>query len=511
MTFTHRQILVIFGGLMAGLFLAALDQTVVATALPTIVGELGGLDYYSWVVTVYLLSSTVCTPLFGKISDMYGRRLLFQTAILIFLAGSLLAGLSQDMLQLIASRGVQGVGAGGLFAMTFTVIGDVVSPRERGRYIGLLAGVWAFASVVGPFIGGFVVDNASWRWVFLINLPVGATAFVITARVLRLPLVRHPHRIDLVGALLLVAGVSGVLLSLVWGGTAYPWNSPVIVALAVCGGGVLLAFVVWENWALEPILPMRLFKNSIFTLSSALGFLTGIALFGGVVFLPLFLQIVTGLSATNSGLLLLPLTIGIVSGSVASGRMISHTGRYRWWPIGGLAMATMRMYLLSTMTGRTPLVLSSMYMVLMGLGVGATMQVTVLVVQNSVAHRDLGVATASAQFFRQMGGAFGVAVFGAIVNARLAAELPLRVPADALTAVGDDVNRLLSSPATIRGYPPAIAQGIAESVELAVQSVFWWGVPLMALGFVLTWFLREIPLRETIGQANEPETATSAM
>lgn len=496
---------------MAGLFLAALDQTVVATALPTIVGELGGLDFYSWVVTAYLLSSTVCTPLFGKVSDMYGRRLLFQAAILIFLVGSLLAGLSQDMLQLIASRGVQGTGAGGLFAMTFAVIGDVVSPRERGRYIGLLAGVWAFASVIGPFIGGFIVDNVSWRWVFLINLPIGIAALVVTARVLHLPLVRHPHRLDLGGAAMLVVGVSVILLSLVWGGTKYPWNSPVIMALVVGGGGMLIGFVVWENLTREPILPMRLFKDSIFSLSSALGFLSGTALFGGIIFLPLFLQIVSGVSATNSGLLLLPLTIGIVTGSVASGRIITRTGRYRWWPIGGLAAATIGMFLLSTMTGRTPLALSLVYMVVMGLGVGATMQVTMLVVQNAVTHRDLGVATASAQFFRQMGGAFGVAVFGAIVNARLAVELPRRVPADAFVAVGEDVSRLLSSPATIREYPPAVERAIAESVELAVQSVFWWGVPLMALGFVLTWFLREIPLRETVGLSSDPETANSAM
>ena len=496
---------------MAGLFLAALDQTVVATALPTIVGELGGLDYYSWVVTAYLLSSTVCTPLFGKVSDMYGRRLLFQTAIVVFLVGSLLAGLSQTMLQLIASRAVQGVGAGGLFAMTFAVIADVVSPRERGRYIGLLAGVWAFASVVGPLIGGFIVDSASWRWVFLINLPVGATAFLITSRMLRLPLVRHPHRIDIAGALLLVVGVGCVLLSLVWGGTEYEWGSPVIVGLAAVGCVVLAAFVVWESRAREPILPMRLFKNSIFAVSSALSFLTGTALFGAVIFLPLFLQVVTGLSATNSGLLLLPLTIGIVAGSVGSGRIISHTGRYRVWPIGGLAMATVGMYCLSTMDARTPLTLSSAYMVIVGLGVGTTMQVTVLVVQNSVAHRDLGVATSGAQFFRQMGGAFGAAIFGAIVNTRLAAELPLRVPADALVGVGNDVNRLLSSPAVIRAYPPAVARGIADSVELAVQSVFWWTVPLMVLGFVLTLFLREIPLRETVGPSSDPDTAATAM
>lgn len=501
--FTHREILLIFGGLMAGLFLAALDQTVVATALPTIVGELGGLDYYSWVVTAYLLSSTVSTPLYGKVSDMYGRRIVFQTAILVFLLGSLLAGLAQGMVQLIVCRGIQGIGAGGLMSMTFAVIGDVVSPRQRGRYIGLLAGVWAFASVIGPFLGGFIVDNISWRWVFLVNLPVGSIAFVVTSSVLHLPVTHRPHRIDIEGAALLVAGVASLLLALVWGGVDYPWSSPVIVGLATSGITVLVAFIVWEMRIREPILPMRLFKSSIFTVSSALGFLTGTALFGGVIFLPLFLQVVTGVSATDSGLLLLPLTAGVVIGSVGSGRVISHTGRYRVWPIGGLALGTVGMYLLSTMTAQTSLAVSSCYMVVLGLGVGSAMQVTVLAVQNAADYRDLGVATSSIQFFRQMGGSFGVAAFGAIMNARLAAELPRRLPSAALGAGGGDVNALLNSPAAIRALPPEVANGISRSVEVALQSVFWWAVPMMALGFVLTWFLKEIPLRETVGSGHE--------
>ena len=434
--FSHRQILLIFAGLMTGLLLAALDQTIVATALPRIVGELGGLDYYSWVVTAYLLSSTVCTPLFGKLSDLHGRRVTFMGAIAIFLAGSLLAGVAQGMIQLIVFRAVQGVGAGGLMALTFAVVGDVVSPRQRGRYIGLLAGTWAFASVIGPFIGGFIVDNMSWRWVFLINLPIGALALAVTSSVLRLPVHRRSHRIDVEGAVLLIAGVSSVLLALVWGGTEYPWSSPVISGLAVGGVVTLIAFVVWESRVEEPILPLRLFRDPIFSVSAVLGFLTGCGLFGGVIFLPLFLQVVTGVSATSSGLLLLPLTAGVVVGSVGSGRIISHTGRYRVWPIGGLGVASVGMFLLTLMRGDTPLVLSSIYMVILGLGVGATMQVTILVVQNTVAHRDLGVATSAAQFFRQMGGAFGTAAFGAIMNYRLQTELPTRIPADTLASLG---------------------------------------------------------------------------
>lgn len=492
---------------MAGLFLSALDQTIVATALPTIVGELGGLDYYSWVVTAYLLSATVCTPLYGKISDMYGRRAVLQSAVVVFLVGSLLAGVAQTMPQLVAFRGIQGMGAAGLMTMTFAVIGDIVSPRQRGRYIGLLAGVWAFASVIGPLIGGFLVDRASWRWVFLINLPVGLVALAVISSVLHLPTIRRSHRIDVEGALLLIVSVTCLLLSLMWGGVDYAWSSPMIVGLIVPGAATLIAFVVWETRAAEPILPMRLFRNSIFSLSAGMGFVIGAALFGAVIFLPLFLQIAAGLSATNSGLLLLPLTAGIVVGSVGSGRIISQTGRYRAWPIGGLAMATVGMALLSVMRGDTPLVLSSVYMVILGLGVGSVMQVTLLVVQNSVDHHELGVATSAVQFFRQMGGSFGVAAFGAILNARLAADLPTRIPPAALAEVGGDVNALLNSPAAIRALPPEVAAGIAMSVELAVRTVFLWSVPLMFIGFLLALFLKEIPLRDTVGPIRQPDAA----
>lgn len=501
--FTHRQILIIFSGLMAGLLLAALDQTIVATALPAIVGELGGLDHYSWVVTAYLLSSTVCTPLYGKIGDLYGRRVTFQGAILIFLFGSLLAGSAQSMLQLILFRGVQGVGAGGVMTMTFAVVGDVVSPRQRGRYIGYLAGVWAFASVVGPLVGGFIVDHVSWRWVFLVNLPVGVAALIVTSSVLRLPVTYRRSRIDIEGAVLLISGVSCLLLALVWVGTEYPWESPVIVSLAVGGTALTAAFLAWERRAKEPLLPLRLFSDPIFSVSLALSFLVGCALFGGVVFLPLFLQVVTGVSATNSGLLLLPLTAGIVVGSVGSGWLTTSTGHYKVFPISGMALATVGMYLLSLMQAGTPWLESSWYMVLLGLGVGMVMQVSLLAVQNVVDYRDLGVATSSAQFFRLMGGSFGVAFFGAIMNAQLAIELPARIPAEALAHVNGGVSQLLNSPVAIRELPVPVAVGIAGSLETAIQSVFFSAVPIMAGGFALSWFLKEIPLRETVGPTQE--------
>ncbi|TDI20169.1 MAG: DHA2 family efflux MFS transporter permease subunit [Acidobacteria bacterium] len=508
---THRQILIVFSGLMTGLLLAALDQTIVATALPTIVGELGGLEHYSWVVTAYLLTSTVSTPLYGKISDLYGRKAVFQTAILIFLAGSLLAGLAQTMVQLVLCRGIQGAGAGGLMAMTFAVVGDVVAPRERGRYTGYLGSVFAFASVVGPLLGGFIVDHVSWRWVFLINLPVGAMALVVTSSVLKPPLMRRAHRIDVEGAVLLVTAVSCLVLALVWGGTEYPWGSMVIIGLGLAGVVLTLAFVAWESRVPEPTLPLRLFGNRIFSVTAGLGFLIGCGMFGGIIFLPLFLQIVTGASATNSGLLMLPLMGGLMTASITSGRIISRTGRYKVWPVTGMAVAAAGMFLLSLMGPDTTRLESSFCMLVLGLGIGMVMQVLVLAVQNAVAYADLGVATAAATFFRSMGGLFGVAVFGAILNTRMAEELPRLVPAAALAEAGGRASQLLSSPAQIRLLPPEIRNGIIEALSLSIHSVFLWAIPLLLAGFALSWFLDEIPLRETVhtGQPSPGERPQS--
>ena len=491
---------------MTGLLLAALDQTIVATALPTVVGELGGLDYYSWVVTAYLLSSTVCTPLYGKISDLYGRRAIFQGAILIFLAGSLLAGIAQSMLQLIVFRGVQGMGAGGLIAMAFTVVGDVVAPRERGRYIGLFAGVWAFASVIGPLVGGFIVDNTSWRWVFLINLPVGAMALVVTSSVLRLPVVHRPHRIDIEGALLLVAGVSCLLLALVWGGTEYPWGSPIIVTLIVGGALLTAAFVTWEARTAEPILPLRLFRDPLVSASSVLNFLIGCALFGGVVFLPLFLQVVTGVSATASGLLLVPLTAGIVTGSMGSGQIVSRTGRYRLWPIGGMAMATVGMYLPDarrhTVGGRRRL------HALPRLG-------------HRLGHTGDDARRAERGGVPGFGGGHlshpVLPVDGRLVrrghlwrhHERAAGHRAATPPPGGGVGPG---GRRGEPPAQQPGGDPRLAAaGIAESLELAISSVFLWAAPLMAAGFVVSWFVKEIPLRQTVGPATAAEGAGEAI
>ena len=389
---SHREILVVFSGLMLGMLLAALDQTIVATALPTIVGDLGGLNHLSWVVTAYLLASTASTPLYGKISDLYGRKIMFQAAIVLFLVGSVLSGAAQNMGQLIGFRAIQGLGAGGLMAMAMAIIGDIVSPRERGRYQGYTGAVFAVSSVAGPLAGGFFVDHLSWRWVFYINVPIGLLALVVTSSVLRLPFVKRPHRIDYLGSALLVGAVTCLLLVAVWGGSEYAWGSPTIVGLAVAGAVLIGLFVVQERRAAEPVLPLRLFANSVFTVGSVASFLVGASMFAAIIFVPLYLQIVNGASPTESGLQLIPLMLGLIVGSVGSGRLITKFGRYKMFPVAGTATMSLGLYLLSRWDADTSRLIQVVYMAVLGLGVGLVMQVLVLAVQNAVDHRDLGIA-----------------------------------------------------------------------------------------------------------------------
>jgi EmrB/QacA subfamily drug resistance transporter len=494
---SHRQILLVFSGLMAGMLLAALDQTIVSTALPTIVGELGGLDELSWVITAYLLTTTASTPLYGKLSDIYGRRALFQAAIVIFVLGSVLCGLAQDMLQLIAFRGIQGIGAGGLMAMAFAIIGDVVSPRERGRYTGYLGAVFAVASVAGPLLGGFFVDNLSWRWVFYLNVPIGILALLITSSVLKLPFARRDHAIDFFGATLLVAGVSTLLLALVWGGNEHPWGSPTIVGLFASSAVLTGVFLWWEQRTPEPILPLRLFTGRVFSTSVALSFLLGAAMFGGIVFLPLFLQVVTGASATNSGLLLLPLMGGLMFTSVLSGRVIARTGRYRAWPIAGMGITALGMFLLSTMDETTGRLASSAYMVVLGVGIGAVMQVLVLATQNAAEFQDMGVVTSAVNFFRSLGGSFGVSAFGAIFAALLESKLAELIPAGALETARVNPEALTASPEQLRALPPGILQPVITAMSESVTAIFLWAIPLLLVGFVIALLLPELPLKDT--------------
>jgi EmrB/QacA subfamily drug resistance transporter len=489
-----RALTTVFAALMLGMFLAALDQTIVSTALPTIVGDLGGIEHLSWVVTSYLLASTASTPLYGKLGDMYGRKPMFLAAILIFLAGSLLAGLSQSMVQLIAFRALQGVGAGGLMVGAQAIIADIVPPRERGRYMGLIGAVFAVASVAGPLLGGFFVEAISWRWVFYINMPIGLVAVLVVIFRLHLHTPSQRHDIDFLGAGLLTGGVSSLILFTSWGGTQYAWGSPVILGLAVAAIVLLAAFVLQERRAAEPIIPLSLFRSSVFRVATGIGFIIGLAMFGAIIFIPLFLQLVYGVSPTSSGLRMLPLMAGLLAASVISGRIISRIGRYKLFPIAGTAITSVGMFLLSRLEVGTAPWVASLYMLVVGVGIGLVMQVLVLVVQNAAPRRDVGVATSTATFFRSMGGSLGVAVFGAIFASRLTSELTT-LPAAAASHLSGGTN---VNPAQIHALPDALRHDYLVAFVNSLQPVFLLGAALAAVAFALAWLLKELPLRDTL-------------
>jgi EmrB/QacA subfamily drug resistance transporter len=479
--------------LLFSLFLSALDSTIVATALPTIVGDLGGLDHIAWVFTSYLLTSTVSVPLFGKVSDIYGRRQVFQLTIVIFLVGSVLAGFAQTMNQLILFRGIQGIGGGGLLAMTFTILGDILSPRERPQYMGYFTGVFAAASVIGPLMGGFFVDNLTWRWVFFINIPFGIAALLVTAKYLRVPTPTERRPIDFLGSALFSIAVTSLLLGATWGGTEYAWTSPMIIGLFSAGAVFSVLFVLQERRAEEPLLPLRMFKNDIFSVSIAMGVLFGSVMVVGSVFLPLFLQIVRGESATSSGFLLVPMMAGVLVGSTYGGRLITKTGRYKPFPIVGGAMCIAGIAMLATIDVNTTQAFVSIGMCIMGLGIGTSSPVTTLAVQNVAAKGDMGAATSAVNFFRSLGSAFGVAIFGAIQSARLHSVLNARLPKGA--AIGDSI---LNSPKSVLAMPPPVRHAIQEAVASGVGVVFQWALPVVILAFLVSFLLREIPLRDDV-------------
>jgi EmrB/QacA subfamily drug resistance transporter len=491
-----RDLFVILGALMLAMLLAALDQTIVSTALPTIVGELGGLDHLSWVVTAYLLAATASTPLWGKLGDQYGRKRLFQTSIVIFLAGSALCGLSRDMTELIAFRALQGLGGGGLMVLVVAIVGDVVPPRERGRYQGLFGAVFGVASVVGPLLGGWFVDNLTWRWVFYINLPIGALALTAVAVVLHAPSGRERHRIDYAGILLIVGWAVALVLLATWGGTRYDWLSPQIVGLGALAAVLIAAWVVVERRAAEPVMPPRLFGVATFTLGSAISFAVGFAMFGALTFLPLFLQVVNGVSPTLSGVHLLPMMAGMLVSSIGSGQLISRTGHYKVFPVLGTPIIAVALWLCSRMDETTSALSTGARFALLGFGLGMVMQVLVIAVQNAVSYRDLGSATSGVTFFRQIGGSFGVAVFGSVFSGGLARNMEdlareVRLPP------GFDPAAVQGDPKTLDRFPPQVRAEFVHVYAESLQPVFLWAVPVALVAFVLTWFLREVPLRAT--------------
>ncbi|GGM28511.1 MULTISPECIES: MDR family MFS transporter [Micromonospora] len=489
---------VILFGLMIAMMLAMLDNMIVNTALPRIVGEFGGLNHFTWVVTAYVLGTTVSTPIWGKLGDLYGRKNVFLSSVGLFLLGSALCGMAGSdllggpevgMVQLIAFRAVQGLGAGGLMVGVMAIIGDLVPPRERGRYQGLIAGSMAIAMVAGPLVGGFITDHLSWRWAFYVNLPVGGVALLLLIATLKLPRYRTEHRIDWLGAALLSVGITAIVLITTWGGNEYPWGSPQILGLVALAVVSLVVFGFVERRAVEPILPLGLFANRNFALISAVGFLLGFAMFGAMSFLPLYQQTVQGASATGSGLLLMPLMFGMLLVSLVVGRAITRTGRYRIYPIVGGVVMTAGMLLLTRLDVGTGKVESSLYMIVLGVGMGFLMQTSMLIAQNSVEQKDLGAASGAATFFRSIGGSFGISLFGAVFARRLADSAAGGTFASGGgEGAGVDLEQLRQLPAQAQQL---VLGGLAD----AISHVFLWAVLFTVAVPVLAWFLREVPLR----------------
>ncbi|WP_410819977.1 MDR family MFS transporter [Micromonospora sp. 050-3] len=500
----RQQIRLLMFGLMTGMLLAALDQTIVGTALPTIVGELGGINHYSWVVTAYLLASTASTPLYGKMADLYGRRPVFLFSIGTFLLGSLLAGLSQNMTQLIVTRGIQGLGAGGLLTLAFTIISDVVSPRERGRYQGLFGAVFGISSVAGPLVGGYFAET-DWRWIFYINVPLAILAIVVCYHVMRLiPFERRDHSIDWLGAGLLVAGVSSLLLALSWGGNEYAWGSGVIITLFVVGAVLGVLFVLQEARVAEPILPLRLFRSATFALANSALLIIGLVMFGSIIFIPLYLQIVKGASPTRSGLLMLPMMAGIIITSILTGRAMTRIGRYKWFPVAGSVTLLVGMFLFTQLEVATSLWVAFGFMVVIGVGLGLCMQSLILAVQNAVSVRDLGAGTSSATFFRSLGGSFGVAILGTVLSSRLTGGLADRLPGaiaqlppqeQAAVAASGGANISINDPATILALPGPVRAAIQGAFVDALDMVFLTAGLIAIVAVVVTLTLPNTQLR----------------
>ncbi|MET8636659.1 DHA2 family efflux MFS transporter permease subunit [Streptomyces sp. NPDC004096] len=502
------SVLVSIGALLLGMLLAALDQTIVSTALPTIVSDLGGLEHLSWVVTAYLLASTAATPLWGKLGDQYGRKKLFQAAIVIFLIGSALCGMSRNMLELIAFRAVQGLGGGGLIVLSMAIVGDIVPPRERGRYQGLFGAVFGATSVLGPLLGGLFTQHLSWRWVFYVNLPLGIVALAVIAAVLHIPRKAERHVIDYLGTVLVAAVATCLVLVASLGGTTWGWGSAQTVGLAVLGVVLLAAFVLVERRAAEPVLPLKLFRVRTFTLSAVISFIVGFAMFGAMTYLPTFLQIVHGITPTLSGVHMLPMVAGMLLSSTGSGQIVSRTGRWKVFPLAGTGITTIGLLLLHQLDEHSSTAEMSVYFFVFGLGLGLVMQVLVLIVQNAVPYEDLGVATSGATFFRSIGASFGVAIFGTIFASRLGGGLAEALAGRPLPS-GVSADALKSDPRGITTLPSAVRPAVLHAFAGSITDVFLYAAPVALLGFVLAWFLREDRLRGSVTAPDGTETLAS--
>ena len=479
----------IFSALLLVMLLAALDQTIVSTALPTIVGDLGGLENLSWVVTAYLLTSTIVVPLYGKFGDLFGRKIVLQASIALFLLGSVLCGLAQNMPQLILLRALQGLGGGGLLVITMAAIGDIIPPAERGRYQGLFGGVYGLATVIGPLAGGFIVEHLSWRWIFYINVPLGIVALAVIGAAFKPHVAHVKHKIDYMGAAYLAAALTCIILFTSQGGTVLPWSSPDLWFTLALGCIAIAGFVYEERLAAEPIMPLELFKERTFLLASLIGFIVGVSLFGAVTFLPLYLQVVKHSTPSQAGMQLLPLMGGVLATSIASGRIISKIGKYRLLPIVGTLLVCVGMLLLATLSISTPIERMYLYMGLVGCGLGMVMQVLILAVQNTVAFKHMGVATSGATLFRSIGGSVGVAAFGAVftnvLHARLAALLP----------AGAELPQALK-PSAVQALPAALRDDYLQAFGGAMHTVFVVAACIVVLAFALAWLIEDVPLRK---------------
>lgn len=497
----QRSVRVVLMALMIAMLLAMLDNMIVGTAMPTIVGELGGLEHLSWVVTGYTLATAASTPIWGKLGDMYGRKGAFMTSIVIFLIGSALSGMAQDMGQLIGFRAIQGLGAGGLMVGVMAIIGDLIPPRERGKYQGMMAGVMAFAMILGPLVGGTITDHWGWRWSFYINLPLGVVALIAVSVVLHLPKKRVEAKIDYLGAGLLALGISAIVLVTTWGGTEYAWSSARIMELTGIGVASLVGFVFWQTKAAAPVMPLHIFRSRNFTLMSTIGFITGFVMFGAVLFLPLYQQSVQGASATNSGLLLLPMLGAMLAVSMVAGRVTTNSGRYKIFPLVGSVLMIVGLFLLSLMDTETTRLTSGLYMAVLGAGMGCLMQVTMLVAQNSVEMKDMGVASSSTTLFRTLGSSFGVAIMGALFNHRVQDVMSER--AGAIGSKLTEKSAQLDA-ASLAKLPAEAREAYQHAVSSGTHSAFLLGSVVAVLALVAAVFVKEVPLKGAGAGAPKP-------